>query len=295
MEQSALIVLIIAIFLLIMIILFRKPIVERIQSGSPVEVSLAPRGGKLYLGVPNKEEGLLQSRRSQELISPGTLQRDSRLAHLTPYPDLLRFQTISFPSIEPLKRYDYLHAPVGSIIIHNIPFFLQPIIVNDGNTYGIVGHHAIDIQPGDGNTETVETIPAEIQNVKGIYFLLSAGHGWRIWEGVQYAGREIGRIELEFADHSRQIKRIVLGKNIREWAFGNNTNLVTEIESGETKPAWVSWDNTHRIDFMPIDIEDGPKYLKNIHIIAKLEFDPSQKPAMRPATIISAITCERQP
>jgi hypothetical protein len=85
-----------------------------------------------------------------------------------------------------------------------------------------------------------------------------------------------------------------MGKHLREWSFGNNPNLTTEIDLTWTRPAWLSHDGTKRIDILTIPMNGGPKDIKQIEIGAQFDEDPSEKIQDRPVIIISAITFERK-
>jgi hypothetical protein len=280
-------VLILIAFLLILL-LFRKPISERITRGDPVEMSAGTKGFKILLG--SKETGTEQPDVAERSAQLTKSFRDFRLTYLVPSPEPDRFYTMPLPTKSPITYYNYVYAPCGAIYIRGIPFVL-PLVANDKGE--ILGHHTIDIAPREMNEPTIVEIPTDISNVIKLYFLLSAGYGWVSRHGVQFAGRRIGWIELEFSDKSSQRVELVLGENIREWAFGNSPDLVVDVDYTKTQPAWVSIENQHRLDFMPVSIDNEPKHLARIRICAKFEIDP-HKEMQFPAIIISAITCERR-
>jgi hypothetical protein len=84
---------------------------------------------------------------------------------------------------------------------------------------------------------------------------------------------------------------LVLGKNIREWAYGNQGNLVRVIDYDSAKPIWIAHDYSCLLDLMPVTVTEGPKTLITIRIVA--EFEETYPGITKPATRISAVTCER--
>jgi hypothetical protein len=293
MDSAIWIALILAGAIIALAMMFYKPISRRIDGGASFEASIAPGGAKLLLTSSDKAPANPKGQPLDE-SQPAKASRllpDVRLLHLIPTLSPFRFQTIELPRRQPLNFYAWSSAPVGVYVIDHVPFFLQPV----GDATGKwLGHHAVDVHPTEDNTQSDVEVPANVQDVTTVHLLLSAGNGWVSQDNVQYMGRRIGCIVLIFADKSEQIVNLVLGQNIREWAFGNSTNLVREIEYGQTKPAWVSYDNTHRIDIMSIPVEKGPKDLKTLRIVARFESEHLEKPLPLPAIIVSAITCERK-
>ena len=198
------------------------------------------------------------------------------------------FTTIDLPSYQPEKNYGCSCAPTGLIIVYQTPFFLHPVLKGEK----LLGHRVIDIQPGMNNTATIEEVSANVESVSKVHFFLSAGNAW-ISHGVQ--GRRIGHLELGFTDGSKQRVDLMLGEHIREWSFGDRTEeKVNDIDESITRPAWVSHDNTCRIDTMSVSVDEGPKDLIMVQIVAELE-EPLEKAVPPPSIIISAITCETSP
>jgi len=264
--------------LVLLAVMFRNPIARRIEGGASPELSLEPGKATRLLA----DNGM--ARASER-------PANSRLQYLTPWPDAHRFRTIELPRQRPLEFYAWSSAPVGTFIIDRIPFFLHPVA---DDTRRLLGHTAINIQPSDDNAQSIVDVPAAINDVTAVHFLLSAGNGWITWDGVLYKGKRIGSIELVFADQSTQRIEMILGVHIREWAFGNSPNLVTHIDYNMTRPAWVSYDHTRRIDRMSIVVKDGPKDLKSIRVAAQFEIERLDRELPLPSIIISAITCERK-
>jgi hypothetical protein len=288
--QALGITLIIAIAVVIIAMMFRDSIRKRIESGASFESSFGPTGAKLLLGPSDKEAPALPSAAQPQQVSEPLLT-DAKLIKLIPPLDPKRFKTITLPAHQPPPVYKLPDAPTGLFMLNQIPFFLQPVVDAARN---LIGHQVIDIAPGHGNAATVEEVPANVQDVTAVHFLLSAGNGHVTWEGVQFLGKQIGHVELLFADNTTQRVNLLLGKHIREWAFENFPGLVRDIDPALTQPAWVSYDNAHRIDYMPVSVGGGPKTLKHIRVVAQFEDKHLEKPIALPAIIISAITCERK-
>ena len=216
-----------------------------------------------------------------------TYSADPKLKSMIP-PWSTRYRMIEVPDGSPLYRLH--HALTGLVVVSQIPFYLRPEFDKDDK---LLGHHAIVVQPGENNAERVEQIDYQVDGVSNIHFLIAAGHGWAEHAGVQFLDRNIGRIELVFDDKSTQPVNLVLGKNVREWAYGNSpTGLVREIDYLATKPAWLSYDDHYLLDILSVSIDNGPKDLVRIRVVAKFEEDPSKKIKL-PSIIISGITCER--
>lgn len=243
--------------------------------------------------VPNSardREQVIDTGKVSDAASPilsqaaGEVLRDPRLIKLVPPIEPTRFMTVVLPGDPQLSSFYRLScAPTGVMVINHVPFFLQPVL---DNHHEIIGHQTIDIAPGYENTPTVKEVPIIVDMVVAVHFLLSAGAAF-----VYLLGRQIGCIEMLFADNTTQRIPLVLGKHLREWAFENIPNLVRDIDPSITQPAWVSHNNAHRIDMMSITLDGDPKALKAIRIIAKVDGEPADS---LPSIIISAITCERK-
>lgn len=271
-------------------LLFRDPIRKRIESGAHFETSISTREAKLILGASKEDRTAVSSLPSSEAASPKALLTDARLMHVVPPLGPTRFETVKLPRRKPPKFYNWSYAPTGLLIMEQIPFFLQPVGDEAGR---LIGHQTIDLGPADDNTATIDEIPVGVKSVSTVHFLLSAGHGFASHEGVQFLGKRIGYLEFEFAGSITQRTDLILGKNIREWAFGNHPDLVRDVDYDLTKPAWVSHDNTRRIDRMSVPVDGGPRTLERIRVVAKFEDEHLEKRMLLPAVIISAITCER--
>lgn len=216
---------------------------------------------------------------------------DPALVEFIPPLSAGRFKTLELPRHDPTRYYQSPYAPTGRIMIYEIPFSLLPVSDAAGNP---IGHLAVDLKPAPDNAAASDVISVGESNIRAVHFLLAAGHGWRQRDGVILLHRCIGYIRLGFPDGTGQTAKLVLGKNIREWAFGNNPNLVTEIDTSQTRPAWVSHDNRRRIDLFSVQIEQGPRAVSTIEIVAKFEEDYPNREITFPAILVSAVTLERQ-
>lgn len=254
----------------------------------------ALHGQRPEVAVASQETEAALSKSVQEVAeASGTQPKliDPTLVQFIPPLAPSQFKTIGLPRHEPPKFYGYPHSPTGLIVSYSIPFFLVPVLDAAGHS---MGHLAVDLHPTSRNVAEREMIPVDVDNVCSAHFLIAAGHGWRQRDGITFLNRRIGYIRLKFSDGSDQTINLVLGANIREWAFGNNTNLVTEIDVSLARPAWISYDNRRRIDLLSAQIEHGPKHISTIEIVAEFEDTPPGKEVVFPAILISAITLERQ-
>jgi hypothetical protein len=217
-------------------------------------------------------------------------QIDPKLVRFIPPLRPTQYRILGLPRPLGQKFYNYQFAPVGKVPIYGIPFHLIPVADADA---AMRGHLVIDLQPTKTNEARNAQVEAEVRNAKVVHFLISAGHGWRMHEGVQFLNRRIGYLRFVFEVGPSQRFDLVLGKHLREWAFGNNTNLVTEIDLEFTRPAWLSHDSTKRIDILTVPLDSPPRNLILIEAVAEFEDDHAGLLIDTPAIIISAITVER--
>lgn len=217
-------------------------------------------------------------------------QIESKLVRFIPPLHPTQFKIIRIPDELPSPYFNYQFAPMGNLILYNIPFFLLPMIDSRGAS---IGHQVIDLQPGTLNEPRSWNLTGTIERAKALHFLISSGHGWRMHEGVEFLYRRIGFVRIKFNDGTEQRTDLVLGKHLREWAFGNSTNLVTEIDNDWSKPAWLSHDSTKRIDLLSIPITASPKTVAALEIVAEFEQAHPDKHFKTPSIIVSAITVER--
>jgi hypothetical protein len=215
---------------------------------------------------------------------------DAKLVRFIPPLEPSRFRIVSLPTHTPTSFFNWPYSPTGLSVYYQIPFLLFPVIDMADNKP--LGHATLTVQPSPQNVAAIIEIAASEKNVSKVHFLLSAGHGWREHEGLAFLYRRIGHIELQFSNGSSQRVDMVLGKNIREWAFGNSPNLVTEIDTAQTIPAWLSHDSTKRFDLMTISIQGSPKDLRSITVVGHFEDDHPGKEFPTPSINVSAITCE---
>ena len=69
-----------------------------------------------------------------------------------------------------------------------------------------------------------------------MHFLINSGNSKSI-----YANTKIGEIRLVFNNVHPMSIDLILGTNIREWAVGNQGDLVKEASDPSVKIAWPGW------------------------------------------------------
>jgi hypothetical protein len=277
---GGLFVLLFILLAIVVILAFVRP--EALHGQRP-EIAIAPE--KTRTSSPEAVHDVARESGIQpELVDP-------TLIPFIPPLSAARFKTIELPRHEPPKFYQYPYAPTGLVVIYDIPFSLLPVHDAAGNP---MGHLAVNLQPTPQNKPDSEVIPVDASNVCAVHFLIAAGHGWPQRGGVTLLYRRIGYIRMRFSDGGEQTVNLVLGRNIREWAFGNDPKLVTEIDTSQAKPAWLSHDSRRRIDLLSAQIEHGPKHINRIEIVAEFGEDHPDREVVLPAILVSAITLERQ-
>jgi hypothetical protein len=215
---------------------------------------------------------------------------DPKLVRFIPplYPT--QFKILSLPSTEPPPYFPWPYVPTGTIPIYGIPFYLVPVTDPAGIPKG---HLAVNVQPSQANSPATQIIEAKVGKAQKVHLLVSAGHGWRMYEGVQFLNQRIGYVRFRFADGMEQKIDLILGKHLREWAFGNHTDLVTELDSSLARPAWLSHDSTRRFDLLSLDVARAPRDLDSIEVTAEFEDSHPGRLLSTPAVMVSAITIER--
>jgi hypothetical protein len=243
--------------------------------------------------APNAKELIKAETKVQEIAQASSVSSeliDPKLVRFIPPLNPIQFKIIRFPDEIPPNYYKYPYVPTGMVIIYQIPFFLLP--VTDSNQAGL-GHTVIDLRPSAFNEPKSKNIEALVDKAKCIHMLISAGHGLRMDGTIQFLYKRIGYLRLIFKNGVEQQTDLILGKHLREWAFGNSTGLVTELDLSWSKPAWLSHDSTKRFDLLTIPITNFPKDLTSIDIVAEFEERHPNKSFMTPSIIVSAITVER--
>jgi hypothetical protein len=215
---------------------------------------------------------------------------DPKLVRFIPPLPPTKFRIINLPRPQRPPYFAYPYAPSGKLVLYEIPFFLLPVLDSRG---AMQGHLALDLQPSQTNEPSSQHVDARVTEASVVHFLISAGHAWRVHEGVQFLGSRVGFLRFQFSGGHEQRIDLVLGTHLREWAFGNNPNLVTELDLSMAKPAWLSHDSTRRFDLLSIDLNNAPRDLHSIQVVAQFEDDHPQKTISTPAIIVSAITVER--
>jgi hypothetical protein len=234
-----------------------------------------------------------QNIKIQQIANETSVQQDfidPKLVRFIPPLNPTQFKIVRFPDETPPNYFKYPYVPTGKLIIYQIPFFLLPVTDSDK---AALGHAVIDLQPGILNEPSSKNIEVSVNAAKNIHLLISAGHGLRMDGTIEFLYKRIGYLRLIFKDGVEQRTDLILGKHLREWAFGNSTNLVTELDLSWSKPAWLSHDSTKRFDLLTIPISKYPKNLMAIEIIAEFEEEHANKPFKTPSIIVSAMTVER--
>lgn len=97
-------------------------------------------------------------------------------------------------------------------------------------------------------------VDTHISNPVGVYLLIQAG-----WGLTQYDGQQIGNVRLEFSDGSSFDTPLILGFNIRDWAW-ENPMAVNTASSLTLQPAWKGKapnGTPGGMDILTIDIPDS--------------------------------------
>lgn len=215
---------------------------------------------------------------------------DPKLVHFIPPLNPIQFKIISFHHDFAPQYFNWPFVPTGAFVVYGVPFFLLPVTDSNGS---MIGHVVLDSQPGAYNEPSIRKVEAPVEEAKNVHFLISAGHGYRMYDKVQFLYKRIGYLRFIYKDGTDQRTDLILGKHLREWAFGNSPNLVTELDPAWSKPAWLSHDNTRRFDTLSVPISGSPKYLSMIEIVSEFEQNHPDNAYKTPSIIISAITVER--
>lgn len=240
--------------------------------------------------VKSEVDGKIQEIAKNESVDPEMV--DPALIRFIPPIHPAQFKIISFwKENSPTQYFNWPFAPTGEIIFYEIPFLLLPVTDSIGS---LAGHAVIDLQPGAYNEPNSRKLTMSVAGSKGVHFLISAGHGYREYQHIQFLYKRIGYLRFQFDDGSEQRTDLILGKHLREWAFGNSPDLVTEIDLSWSKPAWLSHNSVKRFDLLSVPITNPPKHLSSVEIISEFEESHPDKPYKTPSIIISAITVERK-
>lgn len=284
--------------IIVIVLILRKPIAEAIRAGEPFKMDLSLRGAKLNVGSPKTSAhpeqtasppDSEQTEPANKSAEQASMHVDVKLVRFIPPLQRGRYRIVTLPLQEPPEYFNWPYSPTGLSVYYEIPFLLLPVFNSEGRSFG---HAVLTVQPSEENVADVKTINAVESRITHVHFLISAGHGWREHNGLTFLHRRIGYLEISFSDGTSQRVNMILGRNIREWAFGNNPNLVTEIDLSLTRPAWHSHDSTKRFDLMSVQIENGPKDIQSIRVVGEFEDSHSGVWLRTPAIIVSAITCE---
>lgn len=187
-------------------------------------------------------------------------------------------------------NYPVKESPFGVIMSSGVPIRILPYV----DRFQITGHTVIKIQPKDYGVSNRLDILCDISNVKRIYIVWTAGNGWRFFKNIQFEGRRIGILQINFSDGSNQIVQVILGHNIREWTSGDpqSPRKVSRLNDSAVSQFWESKEGLHVLDLMKIEVQQYPKHIRSLSITAQFEFPNQLSGAELPQFQISAITFE---
>ena len=123
----------------------------------------------------------------------------------------------------------YLNPPTGDIQLDGVQFHLSP----DSLIFDTNEQPRYYLTRQDGGKEIEIQLNEPIANVKKVHFLINSGNSKSV-----YAGRKIGEISLRFGNVHPFTIDLILGHNIREWAVGNQGDLVREFADSSVQQAW---------------------------------------------------------
>lgn len=127
-----------------------------------------------------------------------------------------------------------------------------------------------------------------IPNSVAVHLLIQAGNAF-----TRYEGNQIGLITLEFSDGHKEETRLILGYNIRDWAWGNN-RAVTTTSSTNIEAAWEgksSQGESGGMDVLSIPVESeqlGALLIK----ITLADLSRSNNDDINPCIHLLALTAE---
>jgi hypothetical protein len=198
------------------------------------------------------------------------------------------FEPIPFESAEADRPYNYPLSPTGRVILgkEKIPFIL--LEHRSGQ-----GHRVVEVQPKHVRGQVEKAIkPAEVRNVVALHVLLSAGDAHRTRGSERFEGKEIGRLMIRFyGDVGTQIVSLRLGIEIRDWVSGETRpgyNVVSTASHAEE--VWQSLDHRHTLDMIRIEIDNGPKDILDLSIVADCLWLPESYKESFPSIRISGVT-----
>jgi len=190
-----------------------------------------------------------------------------------------------------ISFYDEVFSPYGMTLVKGVPVQIHPY-VEGGNR--IIGHVVVRVGPNKDGSAGHNQIICDIKGVKRLFVVWTAGNGWETWDNVQFAGKRIGSLQLNFADGETQSIPVILGKNIREWIFRNPSpqKVVSTLIGPNIDQFWESINGQRTLDLIQIDITNGPKDLRSITMIGEFETPTKLSGEFLPHFQISAVTCK---
>ncbi len=165
-----------------------------------------------------------------------------------------------------LQPFSVPGAPNGFINLGGVPFQIET-----------QDHGALMamIAPTSDNEARVLDHSTPCPQTASIFFLISADYGLKSWQGAKpregWDEKVIGRITLTFHGGEKQEQELRLGHHLRDTYPGNQPWAVDQLRSDQTKEVWLSQDGQFALDMLQINVENGPKRLEGIRILAKLE------------------------
>ena len=123
----------------------------------------------------------------------------------------------------------YLNLPDGDARLDGIPF----LIARDTLYFDTNEQIRYYLPRQDGGKEVEMPLTEPIANVKKVHFLINSGNSKCV-----YAGQKIGEIVLRFDNVYPISIDLILGHKIREWAVGNQGDLVRELTDSSVRLAW---------------------------------------------------------
>lgn len=204
------------------------------------------------------------------------------------------YHPIRFEDREPFSHpYPRQDAPRGHVWLRGVKFTITecPYVADDKVTYQ--GIRGLRVQPNRSNVADIKEVDIHVESVNAVFMLIVAGHSYKRQENLQFENNEIGRIELHFREGPFQPQPLILGGNIREWAF-KTKGVVGTLSDDATVQIWEPLDGWCTLDMLRIEIEGGPKTLERIRIIGKFGGEGTLQRAPFPAIHVCAITCRTQ-
>jgi len=183
--------------------------------------------------------------------------------------------------------WDHPDLPKGKIWLRNVLFDIK----TDGQSH----LSGITVAPTESNELRAVNIDAVMMHVERVYFLLNVAHGLRVnpADNLEWEGRSVGSIRLVFRDNTYYETSLILGKNIRDWAPGNQPIAVFKLNDPYASEVWRSADDRSAFDMLQIDIPQAPRDLTRIVVSAQFDAPKNAKTSSLVEQRIQVITDEK--